>query len=96
MTYLQTIIKILTIYFTSFPYDHYNRTNQESNFGLNGISCALIYAQQQFWLAIIGSIIFIYNKKNIEYFYFNMAILLLSLFLFIDSLYKAIKFVKFV
>jgi len=94
--YLQRIKKLLVIFFTAFPYHLYNISNKVSNFGLVGVSYTLIYAQQQFWLANIGSIIFIYNIKNIDYFYFNMTILLLTLYLYINSFAKAIYLIKYV
>ena len=94
--YLQTLKKLFVIYFTAFPYHLYNISNQASNFALVGVSYTLIYAQQNFWFANIGSIIFIYNIKNIDYFYFNIAILVLSLYLYINSFSKAIYAIKYV
>lgn len=96
MIYLQTIKKFYYIYFTSFPYNFYNYSNRISNFGLIGISNELIYAQQSFWLANGCSIIFIYNIKDTEFFYYHMFMLCWSLSLYGISFYKAIKLIKFI
>jgi hypothetical protein len=93
--YLQTLKKLFVIYFTAFPYHLYNISNQASNFGLVGVSYTLIYAQQKFWFANIGSIIFIYNIKNIDYFYLNMAILGFTIYLYTVSFAKTICVLKY-
>jgi hypothetical protein len=95
MTDLLTIKKLFMIYFTTFPYNLYNSANSVSNFGLVGVSYSLIHAQQNFWIANIGSIIFIYNIKNTEYFYCNMVILIWCLSLYVDSFNKALYGIKY-
>jgi hypothetical protein len=94
--YLQIIKKLFIIYFTNYPYQLYYCANRHSNFGLVGVSYSLIYTQQIFWLGNISSIIFIYNLKNIELFYYNMAILIWSLSLYTICLSKSINLIKYI
>jgi hypothetical protein len=94
--YLQIIKKLFIIYFTTFPYKLYNFSNKVSNFGLVGISYSLIYAQQNFWIANISSIFFLYNIKNIELFYYNMFILTWCISLYTYSFIKSINLIKYV
>jgi hypothetical protein len=96
MIYLQTIKKLYNIYFTNYPYNLYNYSNRVSNFALTGISYELIYARHTFWLANIGSIIFIYNIKETDFFYYHMFMLCWSLSLYGISFYKVIKVIKFI
>lgn len=92
---LLTIQKLFMIYFTSYPYNLYNSADSVSNFALVGVSKSLIITQQKFWIANIGSIIFIYNIKNTEYFYCNMVILIWCLILYIVSFNKALYGIKY-
>jgi hypothetical protein len=94
MKYLQTIKKLFMIYYTNFPYNHYNYSNQHSNFGLIGISCELIYAQQTFWLANIGSFIFILNINSKDFFYYNMYMLIWSISLYLISFRKVTNIIN--
>jgi hypothetical protein len=96
MIYLQTIKKFFNVYFTNFPYNHYNFSNKYSNFGLIGVSYELIYAQQTFWLANIGSFVFIVNKNNTDFFYYNMLMLGCSISLYLISFKKVINIIKYI
>jgi hypothetical protein len=88
MTYLQNIKKIFIIYFTSFPYNHYNCSKQYGNLELILLSCELIYVQQTFWLANFGFLIFIYNMENRIYIYYNLYLFVWSIFLYLISFIK--------
>jgi hypothetical protein len=96
MIYLQTIKKFFNVYFTNFPYNHYNLSTKYSNFGLIGISYELIYAQQTFWLANICSFVFIYNIKNKDFFYYNIFMLGWSISLYLISFKKVINIIKYI
>jgi len=96
MIYSQTIKKFCNIYFTNFPLNHYNRSIKYSNIGLIGLSYDLIHAQQIFWLANISSFAFIYNIKNIDFFYYNMFMLGWSISLYLISFKKVINIIKYI
>lgn len=72
MTYLQNIKKIFIIYFTNFPYNHYNCSKQYTNLDLILLSYELIYIQQTFWLANFGFLVFIYNLNTIYIYLFGV------------------------
>ena len=96
MIYLETIKKLLNIYFTNYPYIHYNCSNKNSNFGTIGISYELIYAQQTFWLANISLFIFIYNIKNTFYFYYYMYLFIWCIILYGISFKKVTNVIKYI
>ena len=94
MINLETLKKLYYIYFTTFPYDLYNYSSSAGNLGMNGVSLSFIKAQQFFWFGNIGLIIFIYNIRNIDY--WNMLVLLFSLFLYINSVNKVKHYINFI
>jgi len=96
MSQITAINKIYKIYFTSFPYYNYIETNRVSNFALNGISCALIRSQQIFWISNIGSIYFVYNIRNTEFFYYNITIFFCCSMLYIISFTKVLYLIKYI
>ena len=96
MTCLITIKKIGMIYFTNFPYVYHNRLNQESNFGLIGVSHECIYAQQTFWFANIGSLVFMYNIKNTDFYYYHQYLLIWSIILYLISFKKVANIIKYI
>ena len=94
--YSQTIKKFFNVYFTNFPYQLYNYSNQVSNFAMLGISNGLINSQKFFWLANIGSIILIYNIKNIDLFYYNILMSTSCFYLYTNSFVKLINIIKYI
>jgi hypothetical protein len=94
MINIETIKKLYYIYFTTFPYDLYNYSSETGNLGMAGISLSFIKAQQLFWFGNIGLIIFIYNIRNI--YYWNMIVLLFSLYLYINSFYKVKHYINLI
>lgn len=94
MINIETIKKLYYIYFTTFPYDLYNYSSGVGNLGMNGVSLSFIKAQQFFWFGNIGSIIFIYNIRNIDY--WNIFILFASIFLYTNSINKVKHYIKFI
>ena len=96
LSYLQIINKIFNIYFTTFPYKLYSYSNQVSNFAMVGISIKLINAQKTFWLANIYSLILMYNIKNKDFVYYNILILNLCFYLYINTSYVVITTIKYI
>jgi len=95
-TYSHKINKIFNIYFTTFPYQLYNFSNQVSNFALLGISNNLINTQKTFWLANSCLIILIYNIKNIDFVYYNISLSAWCFYLYTYSSYTLIKTIKYI
>jgi hypothetical protein len=91
-----TINKIFKIYFTSFPYQLYNYSNQVSNFALLGISNNLINAQTPFWLVNGCSIFLMYNIKNIDFVYYNLSLSAWCLYLYIYTSYTVKNTIKYI
>jgi hypothetical protein len=96
MIYFTIIKKLYNVYFTTYPFQLYNYSTRESNFGLIGVSKGLINAQQSFWLANIGTTIFIYNINNTDFFYYNLGLLMWNLFLYTKSINKVLYLIKYV
>ena len=94
MVFNTLIKKLFIIYFTAFPYNYYNYANSKGNFGLAGIGYGLINVQKWFWLLNIGFIIYIYNLRNIN-FYYNMIILLCWIYIYIKTINKTLYLIKF-
>jgi hypothetical protein len=99
MIYFTTIKKFYKVYFTAFPFKLYTHSSNESNFGLIGVSEGLMNAQQSFWLANIGTTIFIYNINNTnnrDNFNYNLCLLMWNLFLYTNSIKKVLYLIKYI
>jgi hypothetical protein len=95
-THKDTLNKIFNIYFTTFPYQLYNYSNQVSNFALLGISHKLINAQTTFWITNACSIIIIYNIKNVDFIYYNISLSVWCFYLYINTSYSLINTIKYI
>jgi hypothetical protein len=96
MIYFTTIKKLYNVYFTTFPFQLYINSTRESNFGLLGVSKGLMNAQQSFWLANIGTTIFIYNINNTDLFNYNLGLLILNCFLYTNSINEVLYLIKYI
>jgi len=94
MELIYNIKQIYLIYFTSYPQTFYFKAGQGNNFAILGISEGLVNAQYTFWLSNIGIIVIICNKNNSSFFYNNIFLFLVCLYLYAFSLRKAIYLSK--
>jgi len=96
MIHFTTMQKLYFIFFTSYPYDLFNSSNRYGNMGLAGVGLGLIHAQKCFWIANIGTGIFIYNIKNEDFIYYNVFILFSSIFLYKITVDKIVNLVTYI
>uniref|UniRef100_A0A6C0HYJ3 Uncharacterized protein n=1 Tax=viral metagenome TaxID=1070528 RepID=A0A6C0HYJ3_9ZZZZ len=84
--------KFYQIYFTQFPYVLFHKATQVGNMGYAGVGLGLIHSQQMFWVSNSCVGIVVYNNMyNVNYFYTNCGLSILSFILYILSFNKAIN-----
>lgn len=91
---LVKVKKIVCIYFTPFPYEFYNETNQVSNFTNSGIGSALIDAQRDFWVSNCVLFLHLYNKNDPNFFYVNIGLSMFCIVLYTLSFVKVLYLIK--
>lgn len=87
---------MITVYFTSYPYNLYYQANKYSNFGLLGISSSLIVCKNMFWISNTLVCIILYFKDNKYFYKINMFLLLICIYLYIHSFLKFIYNEKYI
>jgi len=93
---IDTVRKIVCIYFTPFPYEFYDEANRVSNFAQSGIGSRLIEAQRDFWVSN-GSLLFIiYYKNHPNFFYINSCVFGFCSILYIMSFSKVWHLIKYI
>ena len=80
--------KILYVYFTPFPYYIYNKSNEMSNFALNGVGLGLIQCQQMFWFTTFGMFAVTYSRNSTKTYFINICFYFLFYFLYTISLFR--------
>jgi hypothetical protein len=90
------ISSIIKVYFTSLPYDLYQNANKYSNFGKAGIAIGLINSQNMFWMSNIIMITIFFLKNNKYFYYTNLLLFLLSIYLYIYSFGQFFYLMKYI
>ena len=88
-------INILYTYFTPAPYFLYNQATRCSNLAFAGIGLGLIQSQQIFWISNLCMLIILIYKDNVRFYYFNIILLSICIFLYTLSISKTFSLIKY-
>lgn len=92
---IKNIKYISYTYLTPFPYELYNESIRNGNFGICGVGLGLINSQKIFWFSNTCSAILLYNRNNINFYFVNMFLLFLCSVLYIKSFMMAYELTRY-
>jgi hypothetical protein len=93
-SFSKDLINYFLVYFTSYPYFIYNKSNNSGNLAFSGIGLGLIQSQQIFWISNGIMMINYYLYFNKNYYYINIFLAGLCTYLYIHSFFTVRYFLK--